>query len=265
MHRLITGIILIILMSIGVLISAAQGMTAKDIQQKSIDVTRIDGTEALSTLIIMNEKGEKRIRKMAVVTKQFEKGTLEKKLIKFTEPADVNGTGFLTYDYDSKSDDKWIYLPALRKTRRIISAENAKSFMGSEFSYADMSRPDVEEFTYKFLPDEAVNGENCYVLEIIPLNSELEDENGFSKKISYISKKDHLLRKSVYFDLYGDKEKIMTVKSIVEVDKQKHKYRLKEIEMENVQNGRTSISRIETIQFNPNISDEYFTTRYLEK
>lgn len=248
------------------IISKAQGnITAKEVQKKSINATRVDGTESLSTLVILNEKGEKRVRKTAAVTKLYDNGDLEKKMVRFTEPADVKGTGFLTFDYSDKDDDKWIYMPALRKTRRIISSENAKSFMGSEFSYADMSLPTVEDFNYKFLPDEKIGEELCYTLEIIPMNEEIEDENGFSKKISYISKKDFVLRKSVYYDLFGDKEKEMTVKSVVEVDKENHKYKMKEIEMINVQNGRKSISTIERIKLKRNISDSYFTTRYLEK
>lgn len=240
-------------------------ISPKEVQQKSIEVMRVSGTESLSMLIIVNENGEKRIRKMTSVTKLYDNGKTEKKMVRFIEPADVKGTGFLTFDYDKKNDDKWIYMPALRKTRRIISSENAKSFMGSEFSYADMSLPTVEDFSYKFLPEEKINGELCYVLEIIPKDEDVEDENGFSKKISYIAKKDFVVRKSVYFDLYGDKEKEMVVKSIIEVDKQNHKYKLKEIEMTNLQNKRKSISVQEKIKLKKDIQDEYFTTRFIEK
>ncbi|MGD8780890.1 MAG: outer membrane lipoprotein-sorting protein [Ignavibacteria bacterium] len=265
MNILKTVVIIILLVQLSAVTKAQGNMTAKEVQQKSIDATRVDGTESLSTLVILNEKGEKRVRKMATVTKLYDKGKIEKKMVRFTEPADVKDTGFLTFDYNDKDDDKWIYMPALRKTRRIISSENAKSFMGSEFSYADMSLPTVEDFNYKFLPDETVNGELCYTLEIVPKDEEIEDENGFSKKISYISRNDFVVRQSVYYDLYGDKEKVMTVKSIVEVDKEKHKYKMEEIQMNNVQNDRSSISLIEQIKFNPNIPDDYFTTRYLEK
>ncbi len=91
------------------------------------------------------------------------------------------------------------------------------------------------------------------------------DANGFSKRISFIGKNDFVLRKAIYFDVFGDKEKIMEVESVVEVDKIHHKYRMKKIVMTNLQNGRKSISEIEEIQFNPSIPDEYFTTRYLER
>ena len=243
----------------------AQNLSAKQVQEKSIEATRVKGSEALSILTTISKKGQKRVRKMSMVTKLYDKGETEKKLVKFIEPADVKGTGFLSYDYNAKADDKWIYMPALRKTRRIISSENAKSFMGSEFSYADMSLPTVEDYTYKSLGAETINDESCYAIEIIPKNDDVASENGFSKKITYISKKDFVMRKAVYYSLSGEKEKVLTVSSVIEVDKTNHKYRMKEMKMVNLLNGRQSTSTIEKIQFNPNVSDEYFTTRFLEK
>jgi len=244
---------------------AQKDLTPREIQKRSLDVTKIDGTESLNTMLIVNEKGRERVRKVATITKLYDNGETEKKLIRFISPADVKGTGFLTFDYDEKDDDKWIYLPALRKTRRIISSENAKSFMGSEFSYADMTMPKLDDYTYRLMGEQKVFDEDCYELEIIPVNSEVEDENGFSKKIVYISKKNFTQRKAIYFDLYGDKEKVMHIKSVVEVDKAKHKYSNQLIEIENVQNGRKSTFTQNKIQFNPTIPDEYFTSRYLEK
>ena len=245
--------------------STAQTLTAKEVRQKAIDVTRIKGTEAINTLIIISSKGDRRTRKMTSVTKLFDQGETEKKLIRFVEPADVEGTGFLTYDYNEADDDKWIYMPALRKTRRIITSQNAKSFMGSEFSYADMSMPTVNDFKYTFLRDETVNETSCYVIEVIPKDNEVMDENGFSKKTVWISKDKFLLQKSVYYNLAGDKEKVMTVKAFIEVDTQNHLYKFKEMEMINLLEARKSISRIEQIKYNPNIPDDYFTTRFLER
>ncbi len=244
---------------------AQQQLTPREIQKRSLDVTKVDGTESLNTLIIINEKGRERVRKVASLTKLYNNGNTEKKLMRFISPADVKGTGFLTYDYDEEDDDKWIYMPALRKTRRIISSENAKSFMGSEFSYADMSMPTLDDYTYKLLGEKTVFDEKCYELEVVPVNSEVEDENGFSKKITYVGKANFTQRKAIYFNLYGEKEKVMLVKGVIELDKEKHKYRYKLIEIENILNGRKSIFSLDEIKFNPNISDEYFTSRYLEK
>lgn len=246
-------------------IGAQNQISPKEVQQKSIDVTRVTGVESLSTLIIYGKSGEKRVRKTSIISKIYDNGELEKKLIRFLDPADVKGTGFLTYDYKDKDDEKWIYMPALRKTRRIVSSENAKSFMGSEFSYADMSLPTVEDFNYKFLSEKQVHGELCYVLEIIPKDKRIANENGFSQKISYISKKNFLLWKVEYYNLAGEKEKEMTITDAIEVDKKNHKFKYKEMIMSNLKNGRKSVSKIEQIKFNNSIPDDTFTTRSLQK
>ena len=262
MKRIQVTVFLVVLFSSGIL---AQNITAKEIKEKSIDATRVKGTEGLSTITTINENGQTRIRELASITKLYDGGKTEKKLLKFLQPADVKGTGFLTFDYDKEDDDKWIYMPALRKTRRIINSENAKSFMGTEFSYADMTLPNVDEYNYKLLREETILNQFCYVIEEKPINEEVENENGFSKKITYINKENFVKVRSVYFDLYGDKEKILTVKECKEVDKTNHKYRLTNIEIDNIQNGRKSTNVIKEIKYNPNLPDSYFTTRYIER
>lgn len=240
-------------------------LTGQQLQEKSIAATQVAGVEVVATMTIINSKGRQRVRKLAQISKLYDNGKTEKKLIRFLAPADVKGTGFLTFDYRKKDDDKWLYLPALRKTRRIVSSENAKSFMGSEFSYADMTPPTVEDFTYNILGEEENNGVLCWKIAITPKDDDVADESGFSKKISYIGKQDYVIRKAVYFDLDEELHKELTVYEIKELDTKNHKYRLTHMVMENKQNGRQSIMKVEKIQFKPNVKDEYFTTRYLER
>jgi len=239
--------------------------TGEEIFDKSIDATRLAGVEATSTMTIIDGKGNQRVRKIAQVTKLYDNGDTEKKLVRFLSPADVKGTGLLTYDYLKKDDDMWLYMPALRKTRRIISSEKAKNFMGSEFSYADMTPPNADDFNFKVLGEEEVNGVNCWKLEIIPIDDDVADENGFSKRISYIGKNDYVIRKAIYYDFDESLYKEMNVLAIKELDSKNKKYRLMELTMDNLQNDRRSILKVDQIQFNPDVKDEYFTTRYLER
>ncbi len=264
MKTKIYAVILSIVFSVVALCAQSQ-LTGQQIQEKSIEATRVAGVEAVATMTIIDSKGRQRVRKLAQISKLYDNGKTEKKLIRFLAPADVKGTGFLTFDYRENDDDKWLYMPALRKTRRIVSSENAKSFMGSEFSYADMTPPTVEDFTYNILGEEEINGVLCWKIEITPKDDDIADENGFSKKISYIGKQNYVIRKVVYFDLDEELHKEFTVYEIKELDIQNRKYRLMHIEMENKQSGRKSIMKVEKIQFKPNVKDEYFTTRYLER
>ncbi len=244
---------------------AEQELTAREIMDKSFKAVRLAGSEATSTLTIIDSKGRQRIRQIASVSKLYGSGETEKRLIRFLSPPDVKGTGLLTFDYEKEDDDIWLFMPALRKTRRIVSSEKAKNFMGSEFSYADMTPPTLDDFTYKILGEEEVEGTLCWQIEMVPVDDDIADDNGFSRKVSSIAKEDFVIRKAFYYDLDGELHKELSVKEVQEVDTKDHKYRPTHMIMVNKQNGRKSTLVIDKIQFNPNVKDEYFTTRYLER
>ncbi len=240
-------------------------MTARKIADRSYNTTRLSGSEATSTMTIIDAKGRSRVRQIAQVTKLTDGGMTEKKLVRFLSPADVKGTGLLTYDYDKKDDDMWLYMPALRKTRRIVSSEKAKSFMGSEFSYADMTPPTLDDFTFDLLGEEAVNGVVCWNIEMIPLDDDIADENGFSKRVSWIGKDDFVIRRVIYYDLDEELHKELTVHEVRELDAKNKKFRPVHMEMVNKQNDRRSVLKIDEIVLNHNVKESYFTTRYLER
>ena len=173
--------------------------------------------------------------------------------------------GMLIFDYENDTDNMWIYMPALRKTRRIVSSDRSKNFMGSEFSNADMTASNINDFNYLYLGEEEINGQMCFKIESQPLNEDIADENGFSKKISYIDKKIYVLRKALYYDLDGELLKILNVPKFELIDQSRGKYLAVEMIMQNTRNGRKSIMKMDKVQFNPNVRDDYFTTRYLEK
>jgi hypothetical protein len=257
------------LWSISLLLSAgaagAAELTAQQIMEKTFESRKLDGSESVMTLTIYNAKGEKRVREIAMVTKMYDDGKTEKKLYRFMQPADVKGTGVLAFDYEGKEDDMWIFLPALRKTRKIVSSDKSKNFMGSEFSYADMNQPVLSSYNLKKLADEKVGGTDCYTIEVVPKNDKVADEEGYSKKIIWIGKKDFMVRQSKFFDLDGELMKILTAKTPKLVDKNKKRYRLMYMEMVNKQNNRKSVFQTSKIELAPNAKDNYFTTSYLER
>ncbi len=244
---------------------AQDGLTADQIVDRAFKVTKVSGAEAISTLTIIDSKGRERVREIAMVSKLYDSGETEKRLIRFLSPADVKGTGLLTYDYEKADDDMWLFMPALRKTRRIVSSEKAKNFMGSEFSYADMTPPTLDDFTYTLLGESEAEGVACWEIAIVPVDDDVADENGFSKRVVYIAKDNFVIRKAYYFDLDGDLHKELNVKEIEEIDPENHKYRYIHMVMTNKQSDRKSIMKVNEIQFNPDVKDEYFTTRYLER
>lgn len=245
--------------------SYAQSLTANQIVERSQETIKVKGVQGISVMRIIDEKGRERVRKIRQVTKLYDNGETEKRLLRFMEPADVKGTGLLTFDYEKQDDDLWLYMPALRKSRRIVSTEKAKNFMGSEFTYSDMTPPTLEDFTFNLLGEEETGGALCYQVEWIPNEDEIAEENGYSRRITFFGKEDYVIRKAIYYDLDGELFKELIVHEVKELDPVNHKYRAMHLEMINKQNGRRSVMVNEQLEFNPDISDDYFTVRYLER
>jgi len=262
-YKVLVVVFSIFLVSSG--LKSEENLSAKQIVDKSFQTTKLAGSEMLSTMTIIDSRGRERVRKIATVSKLYDNGDTEKRLIRFLSPADIKGTGLLTFDYENKDDDMWLFMPALRKTRRIVSTEKAKNFMGSEFTYADMTPPILDNFTYEKLGEEDVAGTSCWKIEMMPVDDDVADENGFSKRISFIAKKDFVIRKAVYYDLDGELHKELSVENIKEIDIKNHKYRPMRMVMVNKQNARKSVLNVDEILFNPEVKDEFFTTRYLER
>ena len=245
--------------------SQAQSLTAIQIVERAQDAIKVKGVQGVSVMRILDEKGRERVRKIRQVTKLYDNGDTEKRLLRFMAPADVKGTGLLTFDYEDRDDDLWLYMPALRKSRRIVSTEKAKNFMGSEFTYSDMTPPALDDFTFNLLGEADVNGTLCYKVEWIPRDEDIAEENGYSRRVTFFGKTDFVIRKAEYDDLDGEPLKELIVYKVKELDPVNHKYRAMHLEMTNKQNDRRSIMINEQLEFNPNIKDDYFTTRYLER
>jgi Outer membrane lipoprotein-sorting protein len=253
---------------VGLLLGGANvqaGPSPRDIMDKSIQARKLDGSEALVKMIIGDDKGTTRERSMTMATKLYDGGKTEKRIVRFLAPADVKGTGVLMFDYDNAPDDTWIYLPALRKTRRIVSSQRNQSFLGSEFSFGDLSAPSLDEFTYNLVKEEDAGGEPCYVIDVIPKDKATGDAEGYSKKTVWISKATYSVRRTQFFDTSGKLLKELATSDVKLLDPKNKRYRAMKMEMVNKQNGRKSIFQSEKVTLAPDTKDEYFTTRYLER
>ncbi|MDZ7822494.1 MAG: outer membrane lipoprotein-sorting protein [Candidatus Marinimicrobia bacterium] len=184
--------------------------TARDIVLSSRERSKLSGLEAVSTLVIRDAKERERVRTTAMASKSYP-DNVEKRIIRFLEPADVKGMGMLIVDHEDREDDMWIYLPVSRKSRRIVSSEKSSSFMGSEFSKADMSAPNPDDFRYELLGEEEQQGVPCWKIEIRPVNRDAEDEYGFFRKISWITKETQVAARSEYYDFDNILQKVLTV------------------------------------------------------
>jgi outer membrane lipoprotein-sorting protein len=254
-----------VLLLAGAAAPAAAAESARDIMQKVTVTRKLAGSEALVKMTTYDDKGQARERQISMATKLYDGGKTEKRVYRFVSPADVQGTSILVFDYEDKPDDVWIYLPALRKTRRVVSSQRSQSFMGSEFSYGDLNIPALDEFDYRLVKEEPIKGEPCWVIDLTPKSKDIADSDGYSKKTYWVSKDKYTVLRGLYYDKDGKLLKELVAENVKLLDPKNKRYRPMHMEMINKQNGRRSVFESTKIAFAPNTKDEYFTTAYLER
>jgi len=247
----ITSIVLVVLMSFSFNINAQ--LTGRQIVDKAYNIPTGKDKTSILTMTLTNKQGKQRIRKI----KQFSKdmGNVEKSIMFFQSPADVKNTSFMNWTYDSdKSDDQWIYLPALKKVKRISSDSKSDYFMGSDFTYDDLGDRKLDADEHKLLKSEKINGVDCYVVESVSI----EEDYMYSKTKTWIRKDNFVGMKKEFYDEDEDLLKILTIKKIQKI---KGFWVITNSEMKNVQkNHKTSIV-LSNVSVNTGVSDAKFTQR----
>ncbi len=157
-------------------------------------------------MMLRNKKGDESKRKLRLKSLEV-KGDGDKGLTVFDSPKDVKGTGFMNYSHVTKPDEQWLYLPALKRVKRISSKNKSGPFMGSEFSYEDLSSFEVDKYQYLYIGVETVNGLASYKVKMTPVYK----HSGYSKITAWMDKEEFRLQKLEYFDRKGSLLKTQTL------------------------------------------------------
>jgi len=183
----------------------------------------------------------------------------DKSLIVFDSPRDVRGVATLSHAHKTEPDEQWLYLPALKRVKRVASKNRSGPFLGSEFSLEDLSFQEVEKYTYRFLRDEVLDGLDCHVVERIPI----DHYSGYTKQIVWFSKKDLLSRQVHHYDRKSFHLKTQTFEDYRQYANQF--WRPNTISMVNHQNNKATILRFEQMKFGTGLSDRDFTQNSLKR
>ena len=231
------------------------------------DVPELDRMSAQMKMVIKDASGSKRER--VVQTSAMNFAEARKQMILFASPADVRNTGLLTVDYKagSKTDDQWLYLPALRKSTRIASSAKSGSFMGSDLSFADMTSQVIEDYAYKMVePNASVGGEACWKIEATPKTKKAKDETGYLKSVMWISKEKLAPLQLKHFIREGKKTKLM---KFAKYKKLGGLWFAHKIMAQTKQGGKalsTTVLSFQSVKFDdPSITDAEFSQRRLER
>ena len=146
-------------------------------------------------MILRNRKGQESLRDLRIRTLEVQ-GDGDKSLSVFDRPRDIKKTAMLTFSHGLKPDDQWLYLPALKRVKRIHSRNKSGPFVGSEFAYEDLSSQEVEKYSYKYLREEACGEWLCHVIERIPAY----EFSGYSRQIVWLDKDEYRVTKVEYYD-----------------------------------------------------------------
>jgi hypothetical protein len=231
---------------------------------------RNDGDNQVSDMemILIDKKGKKRIRRIHTFSK--DKGEDTYKLMFFMHPADVKDTGFLTYDYDDpdRDDDQWLYLPALRKTKRIASSDKSGSFMGSDLNYSDMTSRDLEDYDYAFYEKNRemdVKGVKTWVIWSIPRTKDVIDETGYEKSLLFVRQDNYFVIRAVNWVHDGGYLKYMDVRKLEHIDGIWVATEMHIAKKKGKQMAHKTILKLSNVKFNQDLNFELFTVRRIEK
>lgn len=150
---------------------------------------------AKNVMTLRNSQGQESIREMRMKSLEIANDG-DKGLTIFDKPKDVKGTAFLNFSHIEKSDEQWLFLPALKRVKRISSRNKSGPFMGSEFAYEDLSSFELEKYKFKLLGEEQVNGVDCYKIEQIPTDK----YSGYTKQIAWLDKAEYRSQKVEFYD-----------------------------------------------------------------
>ena len=228
---------------------------------------RDDGDNEITRIkmIMIDKHGKERIRDMQSFIK--DKGDDIYRLMFFISPADVKDTGFLTYDYDdyTKDDDQWLYLPALKKTKRISSSDKSGSFMGSDFSYADMTKHEVENYDYTLLKESQVRGHDVWVIKVIPRTEKVVEEYGYTQSVVFVRKDIDMVVRAVHWLDKRNKMKYMGIEKLEQINGIWVGTRVKMTTKRGKLTLHKTIFLKEKVEFNQNLDEKFFSIRQMEK
>lgn len=210
------------------------------------------------TMTLRNKYGEESVRRMRNKTlEQDDDG--DKSLIVFDNPRDVKGTAFLSFTHKTGPDDQWLYLPALKRVKRISSSNKSGPFMGSEFAYEDISSQEVEKYTYKYLGNESFDNRDHFVLERDPV----DPKSGYSVQKVWIDTQEYRPWKIDYYDRKGDLLKTLTLTDYQQYLDQY--WRADNWKMVNHQTGKSTELQYGEWQFRNGYRDRDFTKNSLAR
>jgi len=234
----------------------AKGMSIS-LETKTRDAGWLDFTADM-LMTLRNEQGQESVREVKMKSLEVQDDG-DKSLTIFNQPKDIKGTAFLSYSHSVGADDQWLYLPSLKRVKRISSRNKSGPFMGSEFSFEDLSSFEIDKYNYHYLGDELVSGMDSFKVEQYP-----KDENsGYSKRIVWVDKQEYRIVKVEFYDRKKSLLKTLSYNDF-KLYFDKH-WRADTSTMINHQNGKSTELKWNNYVFKTGLNDSDFSKNSLKR
>jgi outer membrane lipoprotein-sorting protein len=227
------------------------------IETKRRDLGWQDSTADM-LMLLRNQQGQESIREIKIKSLEINNDG-DKSLTIFNKPRDVKGTAFLSFSHAVEADEQWLFLPALKRVKRISSRNKSGPFMGSEFAFEDLSSFEVEKYTYKYIGVDELNGMSNFKVEQYPV----DENSGYTRRVAWIDTKEYRIHKIDFYDRKDSLLKTLTFSGYKQY-LAKH-WRANNQEMVNHQNGKSTILNWSNYQFKTGLGDSDFNRNSLKR
>ena len=240
----------------------AEEPTGYDIARLADSVDEGKTSSYTATMTLTNKKGAVRTREVTMRTKDY--GDTKKSVVVFTVPKDVAGVAYLMFDYDEKADgtkpdsDSWLYMPAMKKVRRISGSTRQDDFMGTDFTYEDMGDRGLSKDIFTLLGSESVDGVDCWKVECTAKNKSEKNP----RRIIWWRKDNYLTQRAEFYDKQNTLQRELVCSDITQID---GIWTTGKMFIKNVQTGHSTLLEMKNVQYNLELSDNQFTVAAIER
>ena len=250
---------LVIFLLMGILLNAGiyAEMQGEEIIVKAQEAFYYQGKnlKARVSMSLINKEGKTRARKLIMLRKNFGNGE-QKYFMYFEEPQDVRGMAFMVHKLPDKDDLRWLFIPALKMVRRIAASDRRSSFVGSDFTYEDVSGRDISADKHTLKKEDKLNGMDCYVVESVP-----NEKDEFSRKISWIDKNNFLPLQEEYYNTQGELYRSFKAVETKEIDGFPT---VTKRTMKDIKTGHNTEVVFDSVKYNIGIEDNLFEERFMQ-
>ena len=240
----------------------AQELTGYDIAKRSHEVPEGETSAYKATMTLTSKKGKSRVREVLMRSKDY--GDTKKSVIYFVTPKDVAGVSYLSFEYDDKPDgtspdsDNWLYMPAMKKVRRISGSGKSDDFMGTDFTYEDIGERSLTKDSYTLLGEETVGGADCWKVEAVSKDGSEKDP----RRVTWIRKDNYLPQKAEFYDRQNTLHRELLCEGIRKIDGY---WTTTKMTMRNVQTGHSTVIEMKDVFYDIAMDDSMFTVSSLQK